>query len=268
MVLGHYTTLLGLQGIIVRQKLWATNIKFLNDQGEFQHTQELVQDLMTGRVSRGSAADRVIFAVGMFQNLRRFDQFHSDLVFTTSFSEEIDLLSQWRGYCPSNNGYCIVMDAQAIVDTLRANKINAQLLPCLYDASKKRRQLTTLINTCEHRYHDVGDKAFDALVGALKARASYFKDESFAEEREHRIIVTSPPRDKIKVEFRPGRYSLVPYIELDAPRSLIKQIIIGPNENQVLAERALQAFIESVTGVASWLNIDVKIVRSKIPYRI
>jgi hypothetical protein len=44
---GHYTTTAGLLGIVGREKLWATNIKFLNDEHELVHAVELVKEIVS-----------------------------------------------------------------------------------------------------------------------------------------------------------------------------------------------------------------------------
>ena len=39
---GDYTTISGLMGIVKNETIWATNIRFLNDEHEFQHALKLV----------------------------------------------------------------------------------------------------------------------------------------------------------------------------------------------------------------------------------
>lgn len=43
---GHYTSIPGLIGILEAEELWATNIKFLNDEHEFQHAIELFKEVI------------------------------------------------------------------------------------------------------------------------------------------------------------------------------------------------------------------------------
>ena len=51
---GHYTSQLGLMGIISNEVLWATNIKFLNDEHEFQHALDLIREIIpTSRITPG-----------------------------------------------------------------------------------------------------------------------------------------------------------------------------------------------------------------------
>jgi hypothetical protein len=43
---GHYTTLAGLLGIVKTESIWATNIKFLNDEQEFLHALGLIKEII------------------------------------------------------------------------------------------------------------------------------------------------------------------------------------------------------------------------------
>jgi hypothetical protein len=46
MIYGHYTTATSLIGILEHEVLWATNIKFLNDEHEFQHALDLARKVI------------------------------------------------------------------------------------------------------------------------------------------------------------------------------------------------------------------------------
>lgn len=46
-ILYHYTRLPGLLGIIDSKALWATDIRYLNDETEFHHAVDITRDLLT-----------------------------------------------------------------------------------------------------------------------------------------------------------------------------------------------------------------------------
>jgi hypothetical protein len=89
-------------------------------------------------------------------------------------------------------------------------------------------------------------RVIDGLVREIMLLASYFKHRSFEEEQEHRIVILLEYGPKSDIKFREGRSSLIPYIELPAPRALIKRVVIGPNANKPMAKRALEAYLEIV----------------------
>ena len=77
-------------------------------------------------------------------------------IFIASFSEEFDLLSQWRGYCPPNDGICIGFDKEIIKEFCTKN--NFKFEKCIYEKKlqiekqtqpKNKKQLNKLssINT-------------------------------------------------------------------------------------------------------------------------
>ena len=276
---GHYTTISGAMGILKNEALWATNIKFLNDEHEFQHALDLIKELLpTSRISREEPNNPVhnSFIKAITEKIDTLDNHRSDSVFTLSFTEETDLLSQWRGYCPTNNGYCVVMDVQKLYELLK-EKFNAvHLVQCVYDLDEKKNQLKALLNSYWSKYVSVkssdGSKKarngiIDNLSKELMLLASYFKHPSFAEEKEHRIVVImewAPSEETM--HFREGRFSIIPYLQLSAPRSLVKRIIIGPTAHKKLSKRALEAFIEKVFAEPMFL-VDVSVEFSKTPYR-
>ena len=45
-ILFHYTTPTGLLGISSSKKIWATDIRFLNDKKEFQHSLDITHSLI------------------------------------------------------------------------------------------------------------------------------------------------------------------------------------------------------------------------------
>src|SRR6202035_5832544 len=105
---GHYTTAKGLQEIIGHEEFWATNIKFLNDEHEFQHALDLIKEIISqSNVATNSRLSFTEYLEEIRSKLDTLDSYSAESVFTLLFSQQTDLLSQWRGYCPDNNGYCI-----------------------------------------------------------------------------------------------------------------------------------------------------------------
>jgi hypothetical protein len=273
---GHYTSPGGLLGIIRDEFLWATNIKFLNDQHEFQHALDLIKKILDETPPRaGGVSFQTLFQVfrnDVSKELGFIDPHKAESVFTISFSEEIDLLSQWRGYCPGNNGYCIVFDLEKVYKHMSDKLSSCNFMKCFYDDTEKNTKLKELLNSRWLEYTKLRDAkprkaVIDGFARELTLLASYFKHPSFKEEQEHRIVVIDQDDALRKqIEFREGRSSLVPYLKLAAPREFIRKIVVGPNVDQPLAVRALEAFVEKCTGIPSLIGA-VEFVMSQTPYR-
>lgn len=273
-IFGHYTSVEGVMGMVRDEKLWATNIKFLNDQQEFQHAFDMLRTILAQpQIAPKSHTELFTqFQDFVTRRLRGEEKYNSGSVFTLSFSARPDLLSQWRGYCPENNGYCVMYDAEDVLAAVRAEFENAHLVECVYDKEAKEKPFREILNRHWQSYVLAADdtKAREAIVYQLSKEirllAAYFKDASFSEEQEHRIVVLYEYVGASNVKFRSGRSSIVPYLELPAPRTAIKKVIIGPNRNQLLAERALEVFLENYFEMPMFID-GPGIERSEIPYR-
>lgn len=140
--LWHYTTALGLHGILTSQQLWATDIRYLNDAEELtgffdRKLLHLLQEGIRKGISEAlKTTEGLIFvsAAGGPEVLEK--DFSNQLldslrkvtmrleVYVTSFcstplasDSEDGLLSQWRGYGP-DGGYAIVFDTQGLDELL------------------------------------------------------------------------------------------------------------------------------------------------------
>jgi hypothetical protein len=139
-LLFHYTTPVGLVGIARSKKIWATDIRFLNDKKEFQHSLDITHSIIKGfykvnddpKKLRGLHVDFIEF-LGI--NLRK--EWDPE-VYVASFTEEGDLLSQWRGYC-SKGGFSLGFHFDLLSQI--ANTHDSFLLPCVYDFKTQKRCL-------------------------------------------------------------------------------------------------------------------------------
>jgi len=237
-VLDHYTSQHGLLGIGEKRKLWATDIRYLNDSQEFERALVLARACMekernSGKLGRMQFAGKVLAALKML-DVEKFR------VYVTSFSSNGDQLSQWRGYCPEGAGFSIGFNSDDLV--ILANSQHFSLVPCLYSEDEQGRLIADLLSTAWKTKTDVSpDKLFVLL---LVKWAAAIKDQGFREEEEWRLVSA---RFGPKPIFRPGRSFLVPYIEMDlankhVPRGkidCINSVIVGPTPHPELSEKAV-----------------------------
>lgn len=284
-LLYHYTDILGLEGILGAQCLWATSIRYLNDSQEFKYgfgvLEKLVNerrknfpvrnelywsDLLQGKINPSTCEE--VKAILYFSMLQLWpDLFEEFQICVFSLSAEKDLLSQWRGYCPPAGGYSIGFR----FDLLNSFLIGRSycLKQCLYHAKGQEDLVNRVIGKITEKFIERWRQGLklnlhailpDFLVDFTRV-AARLKDKSFKEEKEWRIISNPiPVRD---LEYRPGKAILIPFFKIhfeEAKSFPISEIIIGPGPDQELAKKSLQMFTRKN-------NLNIQINLSKIPYR-
>lgn len=268
---GHYTNQAGLLGIISDEALWATNIKFLNDEHEFQHALDLIKDIIPKSNIKTGHRDfetYKLYIEELKEQLESLNSYKSESIFTLSFSEKTDLLSQWRGYCPDNNGFCIILDVERLFEKTKSLYENTRLVKCVYEEREKEKQIKKLLNRywSEYLVKSRKKEVIEKLSTEIMLLASYFKHSSFSEENEHRIVIILEYAPDNDLKFREGKFSIIPYLELPASRELIKKICIGPTSNKALSMRALESFLDEKYKLPVFLS-DLILTHSKTPYR-
>src|SRR6266566_8124161 len=109
-LLYHYTGARGLQGIVTSNKLWATNVEFLNDESEMRYSRRVLTEVYTELVNETpeGLAKNTLRALGAMD-----DPWLSAQIFACCFCEHPDLLSMWRAY-GSSGGYSIGFVAESL----------------------------------------------------------------------------------------------------------------------------------------------------------
>jgi len=274
-ILYHYTTQNGLLGILKNRKIWATNILFLNDSKEFNHTLELAMDFLKDGNSLAQQ-DLHSTASNLFS--------HGPSVYVTSLTAKNDQLSQWRGYCPNMGGFNIGFETKKLINLAKTQDFI--LLPCNYDIEQQKEIIKKSAKiTCdsldqklslEHRSE--GSFDIDSFLGEVgKTRlnyglqllliAHYFKHPKFFEEEEWRLIYGLRNPKKKEIFFREGTSMVIPYVEFELSLAAdeplpIKEIVIGPTPNQELSKKSVEKL------VMKYEISSCNVVLSEIPYRV
>ena len=252
----HYTTPIGLLGISHSKNIWATDIRFLNDKKELQHILDITHSILDDfyKVDDNPKKIKEInydFIEGLRINLVR--EWRPE-VYVASFTENGDILSQWRGYCP-NGGFSIGFHYDMLSQI--AIKHDSFLVPCVYDFKSQKQMIEELLVSCNKKYveaiKDDNQKNIDELANsisnefliALFALAPMFKHKSFKEEREWRIVSSRFYGVKQEIKFRANESNIIPYIEISLCQSEedinFKEIFVGPaSSNQFSIEAVLR----------------------------
>lgn len=291
-VVYHYTSLSAMMNILKTQKIWASDIGYLNDVSERNLLLEAVDEHLTDfALTYGLTAEP----------FRQRDSFQLlDGPFVASFSAESDSLNQWRSYCPIANGVSIGFKTECLkaaeltwkpVHDGAVRGIFDITTPCQFKAvSYVEPNETGLANQVlsfayadaqksadefEVEYGDGAAAVNDYFRYNIEAQASFYKHKGFRNEWEYRLVLPSTYQQTHQVEFRCTRSSMVPYVALSVPHSsnaemirqdvfkwdAVSEIVIGPTPNVELTQRAVWRFCRSI-GLLS-----ANVTTSRLPYR-
>jgi Protein of unknown function (DUF2971) len=288
----HYTTQNGLIGIIEKRSLWFTNIFYLNDASEYRYTYDLVEEELNKKeqniARRFKYPDEFLINRFLKDNLEFWDLSDYVVDFVFSFTEKPDLLSQWRGYCGNESGYCIEFDYEKIIKFARYKDF--KLEECIYEDEEQRKLIKDKI---EEVYKYCKDASFIEILkkpkGLLSQMANtdeenerlnnirrlfllgfikyapIFKHPTFYQEREWRMFRPFKKSTKVKTKFRSGKSMLIPYKDIQiaecGEKMPIKRIIVGPTNQPKLSKNAVIDLL--MANSIKFCSVEL----SKIPYR-
>ena len=276
-LLYHYCSVETFFQIITNQTLRLTNIQYMNDAEELHYGLDML----------GEAEDKY----------KLIDKRSRDYVniYAMCFSEEGDLLSQWRGYGDNAEGVSIGFDFSMLrkenqLHIPRDKKTNAHYIHSLqqviYNPEEQEKKISEFLNIDKtHNFLEV--KLWGRLIASLKN--SYFD-----EEKEWRLIssinrslVTNDKDENIsfcvtnknivpyidrkfkdlfnisKWKNKPQSSSREEWIDFENQLSLIKHIIIGSSckLDKITIEKFL--FQHDMPFIEKYIKIE----KSKLSYR-
>ena len=283
----HYTSLEGLLGITQSASIWGTNILYLNDTSEFSYAKSLLSSELKRFCEVNQDFNKKIkFEESpgyFFFNIleEKIDELLPSEHFSfyvCSFSEECDLLSQWRGYCKNGSGFSLGFSLGSLKKCIA--KAGFSIKPCIYEEGRQIEEINVLLkNTSDRFIREIGSAANKEMAWDTKSKyiavdfmsefiklAPFLKHPKFKEEREWRILA-SLKTDYVTslINFRPGNGMVVPFIEIPLPmeadRLLINEVFIGPTNERQLSMASVDLLLKS-------RNVNCKKVNcSTIPYK-
>ena len=254
----HYTSFMGLLGIIRSQSFWASDIRYFNDASEMKHTADLLRNEISRRLEQEEGNSKLLIQFRDWISHRISD---GHMIFVTSLTANGNLLSQWRGYCPLGKGVSVGFKPDTIFTC--ASKQSFSIGKCIYDRNTQNITIKQIIQEIEilaatmgentnlskrpptHSYYDI----FEAVEADLLRIAAILKHPSFEEEEEWRAVspvltnyVQSP------IEYREGISMLIPYIEFslvpeDESTMVIHHVFLSPTPNNNLSMSSLSRFL-------------------------
>jgi hypothetical protein len=267
----HYTSQSGLLGIFQTKSIWATCIHYLNDSEEFLYAINLAKNQIRRKYATHTSEQEQYLLREMEQLLLTYERVN---VFVSSFSEEGDLLSQWRGYGSHSSGFSLAFNYEKLRPLLIAQGFI--LAPCIYDLKTQSNIIEELIEStlssygqlmerepCEKAYNI--NRVCQSFISRLVVEAAMIKHPNFSEEREWRMLSGPLEIHHPQVSFREGVSMVTPYfnfkLENEENRFSLFEVVVGPTPHKELAQRSVSMLVQAE-------NLDkVKIRSSTVPFR-
>ena len=262
-VLYHYTSPKSLVSIVDSQKIYATNIRYLNDASEYIFTRQLFVSRIAQFVEDASEDEIVLFLEYLQSHFSTVSSHDGDY-YVVSFSTAGDVLSQWRGYCPPEGGYSVGFSFK---DLTAAAKKKISLFPnswrlvkCEYDGETQFRTVDNVIRESVEAFQHFDRESrgelsqylrkdietvpailnglVHDLLRAVGELAPVFKHQAFADEEEWRLVSPRIIDGDTCIKFRGGGFSVVPFVYFELPP--VRECIVGPTVDQHLSARAVE----------------------------
>lgn len=231
----HYTTQVGLIGIVQDKAIWATHTQYLNDHQEYKHAIQLVKDQLATLLKEAPKGTTKELLAEMEQSIEGIESVN---VCVCCFSEVKDSLSQWRAYGGSSSGYAIGFTGAFLRDV--SNKNNFHLVRCIYKPSEQKALVRALLEEvleenieCRKTEKETDAEPQGGNLGAYLHRyAPILKNISFAEEREWRLISRPMSCTREGFDYRPGDSMITPFFRIplsgDDTEFRVHHIVVGP----------------------------------------
>lgn len=100
----HYSDMAGTFGVLTSAELWATDLRFLNDEGEVRHGVGIAHEAL--EAAREDQADEIKGFLWLIEDALQIATLgpRAHRRFAVSLSGNGDLLSQWRAYGGGGTG--------------------------------------------------------------------------------------------------------------------------------------------------------------------
>lgn len=233
----HYTTADGLLGILSSKVIWATKITYLNDSKELSRSISLCKQHLEDLKKTSAYPDTMIDE--LVDELETLE--HINLCIC-SFTEKGDLLSQWRAYSGSSNGYAIGFRFSELEELVR--KAGFELVQCIYSLDLQKEMIEKFIDDIVPKMMDPKDPTdMKTFQEKFLGMAALFKDPGFEEEKEWRAISPVLNTTHTQFKFRASSSTIIPYYEIpldfDKKHLGFHKIIIGPTPHPDLARMSI-----------------------------
>jgi hypothetical protein len=262
-VLYHYTSIEGFKGIIDGKEIGATPAShLLGDPTEITHAKEIAREILRER-KRGFNGKEELYeycesTINGLDGLKEF-------LCIASFSEEKDLLSQWRAYCPKGGvsiGFSVPKiseNNQYLYNNNNYYVNESYIYKCIYKEEEQRKKINQLFDFLLERTEDTG-KLKGFFNKTLQTFSYSFKHKSFEEEVEWRLVCFLFPEEH-RLKDRVKDSIIKPYLPFlivdNNDNIIIKKIRIGPSRDKEKLRKYISSYLKNLGKQFSHIKIDV-----------
>ena len=275
-LLWHYTDTQGFKGIVRNRTIRLSHPSFLNDPSELEHANLVYKEMLnTFADSKGNLAQEFVRGYQGYEKNEEFSgKRDSNIPFVASFCEGQDQLDPWRQYGDDGRGFSLGFRVKELKDIL-ARQVSKStyflVYRVIYDRNEQDGITTDILNFFLNEFRNLEDNSvtirdiYELLRIMLDFFTPFFKDPSYENEQECRLVLQGFPIDPSKMKFLARRGYFKPYIDLeigiDEDEAFpLQTVVIGPAAPSTWSERSLRMFLSNQ-------DFDVQIERSAIPYR-
>lgn len=259
----HYTDINGFISILQHRKLWLTSASSMNDHQEVYWFKNLFHNTLRSLINQGELTDTQLDMLNAFW-MTQVNTISNPYI--CCFSENGDLLSQWRAYADDASGVSIGFNSRKFNlsqelprQTLMPGK-NISLNSVIYEISEQEKiineftgDLIAMVKntiSASEMSHD-GHELFSNLANKCLAYSYIFKNPAFSEEREIRIIHLPMLDNNDKwfgcqgsPKFRASGGTIASYFDFEFLADSISEIILGPKSS--VNQHDMNVFLRSV----------------------
>lgn len=272
----HYTSPVGLKGILENHSLWFTHYRFLNDKSEKKYTYKLLEECLLmykeklddgffAQIMRGLHHNIIHHSkVDWFNDIYQVPEYY-----IASFACNGDSLSLWNYYTKNANktGYNIRFTLKELTQSLQ--KGNYDVRKIIYDRREQEDKIARLLLGFSEAWDEQRGMVFLAILVALfwemiDEASLAFKSPAFQDECEIRIVYKANEKHKVAERFREMNGIFVPYFDDEFEKKSVKGITISPTQQDELAVEGIGRLLEHY-GYDNVEKQEVKV--SEVPLR-
>jgi len=229
--------------IFQSKEIWLSNSRKMND----YHETTWIEQFIDNKLNEIDPKKYGEFIRLFVQNYK----LNASVPYIACFSEDGDVLSQWRAYSEDGSGVAIGFDIEKLgienklPITGATSQISTGFSKVIYDIEAQKNIVNQIFDHWLDKINlgTTDTTASIEVMGQLKMYASIFKNPSFKEEKECRLIHTPLILDNNENEttlmgqmsdvyFRENKRDIVSYFkwsfEKEFSSSIIPKIIVGP----------------------------------------
>lgn len=310
-VIYHYCTIDAMLSILQNNCLWMCDLEKTNDKTELKYFYEQMSKIFDdfARKYKSQYGNKLVKVQAVLK--KAIEELYNRTAYIKQisksyvccFSEDADLLSQWRGYGADGNGVAIGFNAK-LLSKLDINYSRYKFTKVIYNDEKvykniqnyMERQMIGILDNIKEEELTPENILFSliSVITPMMENDYIFKNPGFAEEKEWRAFYKQVgnfdedpgdeeillegafsaengsiyPFSRSELKFRSLKNDISSYFELEFERcksDIIKKIIIGPKCK--IDVRDMKILLRKYHYINDTESDSIEIVKSSCPYK-